>query len=67
MPSFKHVIELPYNPSFRSQKVAGMFDVPTADKLHREWTVDLPIEDRKWNVGLIIGPSGSGKIGRAHV
>lgn len=66
MPSFKHVIELPYNPSFRSQKVAGMFDVPTADKLHREWTVDLPIEDRKWNVGLIIGPSGSGKTSIAN-
>lgn len=61
MPSFKHVIEADYKPTFRSQKVAGMFDVQVEEKLRREWTVNLPIEERPWNVGLIIGPSGSGK------
>lgn len=61
MPSFKHVIELDYKPTFRSQKVAGMFDVAVTEKLRREWDVNLPFEERPWNVGLIVGASGSGK------
>jgi len=61
MPRFKHVIELDYRPTFRSQKVAGMFDVQVTDKLRKEWDVNLPIEDKPWSIGLIIGASGSGK------
>lgn len=38
-----------------------MFDVPLQKKLSREWDVNLPIEDFDWQVGLIVGPSGSGK------
>jgi energy-coupling factor transporter ATP-binding protein EcfA2 len=38
-----------------------MFDVPPADRSALEWTVDLPIEEKEWNVGLIVGPSGCGK------
>lgn len=61
MPRFKHVIEANYTPTFRTEKVAGMFDVPVTNKLRREWDVDIPIEDKKWQIGLIIGASGSGK------
>lgn len=61
MPSFKHVIEADFNPTFRAQKVAGMFDVQVSEKLRKEWQVNMPIEDKPWNVGLIVGPSGSGK------
>lgn len=56
-----HVVETKYQPTFRAQKVAGMFDVPVTDKLRKEWDVDLPIEDKEWEIGLIVGPSGSGK------
>jgi len=38
-----------------------MFDVPLEDKLSLTWKAELPIEERKWNLGLITGPSGSGK------
>jgi len=38
-----------------------MFDL--AGQLHSElsWDVKLPLEERPWNVGLIVGPSGCGK------
>jgi len=58
---FKHRVESEYHPSFRTDKVAGMFDVPVTDKLVKEWDVDLPIEDMDWSIGLIVGPSGAGK------
>jgi ABC-type ATPase involved in cell division len=61
MPSFKHVVELDYTPSFRTEKVVGMFDVPATEKLRKEWSVDIPIEDKEWSVGLIVGASGAGK------
>lgn len=61
MPKFKHVVELDYRPTFRTEKVAGMFDVPVAEKLRKEWDIDIPIEGKDWSVGLIVGASGSGK------
>jgi len=47
--------------SFRVQQVAGMFDVPIAERLTETFEVELPAEDEAWQVGLIVGPSGSGK------
>jgi predicted ABC-type transport system involved in lysophospholipase L1 biosynthesis ATPase subunit len=38
-----------------------MFDVAIEQKSRVELKGNLPIEDKSWNVGLIIGPSGSGK------
>lgn len=61
MPSIEHVVELDYKPSFRSEKVASMFDVSPSTKLRREWKCDIPIEDKPWSVGLIVGQSGAGK------
>ena len=61
MPSTKLVIESTFTPSFRTERIAGMFDVPVEKKLSKSWDVDLPIEDFDWQVGLIVGPSGSGK------
>jgi ABC-type ATPase with predicted acetyltransferase domain len=45
----------------RVMQMEGMFDVPRAAASELRWTADLPIEDRPWNVGLILGPSGCGK------
>jgi hypothetical protein len=64
----------PVYTSFRVQQVAGMFDVPLADKLTERITVELPDEliarstagDDPWRVGLIVGPSGSGKSSLAR-
>jgi ABC-type transporter Mla maintaining outer membrane lipid asymmetry ATPase subunit MlaF len=61
MPRFNHVIETEYQPTFRTEKVVGMFDVPMTGRLVKSWEVDLPIENLDWNVGLIVGASGAGK------
>ncbi len=61
MPHLVHIVESEYKPSFRSEKVASMFDVPVADKLRKSWDVNLPIEEKPWQIGLITGASGSGK------
>lgn len=45
----------------RLLQLEGLFDVAPAARSELEWQVDLPIEERDWNVGLIVGPSGSGK------
>jgi ABC-type lipoprotein export system ATPase subunit/GNAT superfamily N-acetyltransferase len=45
----------------RVVQVEGMFDVPPSKRTEQRWSVDLPIEEKSWNVGLIVGPSGCGK------
>jgi len=47
--------------SARSMQVESIFDVAPSSTSHLEWNVDIPIEARDWNVGLIVGPSGCGK------
>lgn len=54
-------VETRLDRSPRVKQLSGMFDVPATDKLAHHWTGDVPIEDREWNVGLIVGPSGAGK------
>lgn len=61
MPSADIVVSTPVADSFRVASMRGMFDVSIEDKLTHKWSVNLPIEDFKWNVGLIVGSSGSGK------
>ncbi len=45
----------------RMLQLEGLFDVAPADRAELKWEVDLPIEGKDWNVGLIVGPSGCGK------
>jgi len=63
MPKLKYKVETPYVETFRSAKVAGMFDISPQKKLIKEWEFDFPIETVKkdWNIGLIVGISGAGK------
>ena len=37
-----------------------MFDY-SAKETERRWTVEVPSLDDEWQIGLIVGPSGSGK------
>ncbi|TWT34712.1 GNAT family N-acetyltransferase [Blastopirellula retiformator] len=46
--------------SFRVQMVSGMFDVSLDEKLTDRFAIELPLDD-DWQVGLIVGRSGSGK------
>jgi GNAT superfamily N-acetyltransferase len=45
----------------RVQQLEAMFDVPASEKLTLRWQGDVPLDERPWNVGLIVGPSGCGK------
>lgn len=42
-------------------QVEGLFDIQPLERSEQSWEVDLPLDDREWNVGLIVGPSGCGK------
>jgi len=52
----------PLYDSFRVQQVAGIFDVPLDEKLSQSFDVEVPdLTADDWKIGLIVGPSGSGK------
>jgi len=61
MPRVDVVVECPVYNSFRVQQIAGMFDLPPADKLRETFQVDLPDLNDPWTIGAVVGPSGSGK------
>ena len=62
MPDFEHVVSSNYKPTFRTEKVAGMFDLNVSEKMTKKWDVNFPIESiPEWGVGLIVGSSGTGK------
>lgn len=60
MPSTEFVVENKVGSSFRVNKVKSMFDCEM-DVVRKEFSVNIPIENQDWNVGLLVGASGSGK------
>lgn len=38
-----------------------MFDLAPMKVSERSWSIAAPLDDRPWNIGLIVGPSGCGK------
>ena len=60
MPSSKFIVSNKIPTSFRVEKVKGIFDYD-ASIVEKEFDVEIPIEELDWNVGLIVGSSGSGK------
>ncbi len=55
------VVECPLHDSFRVRQVVGMFDLPLEDHCRESFSVELPDAEEPWQVGMIVGPSGSGK------
>jgi energy-coupling factor transporter ATP-binding protein EcfA2 len=45
----------------RVTQLQGMFDLEPAGTSSISWQVNLPLEEKSWNIGLIVGPSGCGK------
>lgn len=45
----------------RVLQLEGLFDIPPSQRSELVWEVELPLDQRKWNIGLIVGPSGCGK------
>jgi GNAT superfamily N-acetyltransferase len=61
MPLLEFDVSSPVFSSFRVEQVAGMFDVPLADRLSQRLAMEVPDLGRDWQIGLIVGPSASGK------
>ncbi len=61
MPSVDLVKSTRVSRSARARQVEALFDVPPGEKCEMRWKGDVPLDARPWNVGLIVGPSGSGK------
>jgi ABC-type lipoprotein export system ATPase subunit len=59
--SVDFIVETALDRTPRVKQLSGMFDVPAQEKLSHHWKGDLPIDERDWNLGLIVGPSGAGK------
>jgi ABC-type molybdenum transport system ATPase subunit/photorepair protein PhrA len=54
-------LEIDIARSARVAQLEGMFDVPEAKRSTVDFHFDVPLEQRAWQVGLIVGPSGAGK------
>ncbi len=61
MPSVDFVVASEVSRSGRVQQLEAMFDVPASQRSELHWKLSVPIEDKPWEVGLIVGPSGAGK------
>ena len=62
--------QVPVFDGYAAERTRGLFNVgeEKGSRFHVEW--DLPVEDvEDWKIGLVVGPSGSGKssLGRALV
>ena len=54
-------VESPITETPRVRQVRGLFDLAPQITSRLDWQVELPLDERPWNVGLIVGPSGCGK------
>lgn len=61
MPVVDCVVETVVSQTPRARQVEALFDVPRREKARLQWVGAVPIEEKPWTVGLIVGGSGSGK------
>lgn len=61
MPTAHILRSSPIVRSVRVAQVEGMFDIAPSERSGEQWDVTLPLEERDWSIGAIVGPSGSGK------
>ena len=66
MSSTHIVVSSPVKDTPRVLQLRGLFDIPAEKTSQVEWHVDLPLEEKDWQIGLVVGPSGSGKSTIAH-
>lgn len=66
MPRVVFELSCPVQQSFRVKQVAGMFNVPLAERSRVEISAEVPGRHEQWQIGLIVGPSGSGKSALAR-
>ena len=59
--------EVPAFKSYAAERTRGLYNVDVEDGQRFQLEAEVPIEDDAWQIGVVVGPSGSGKssIGRA--
>ena len=60
MPSFNIIKEVKPEKSFRVSSIIGAFDLDV-EHINEHFEGNIDIENKEWNVGLIVGGSGTGK------
>jgi len=60
MPNFDFVKSTDVKNTFRVKSIKGTFDIDK-DKVSHVFKGNLDIEDKEWNIGVIVGSSGTGK------
>lgn len=58
---FDITVETKLEDSYRSNRARSLYNVDVAQASSHRVQVDLPLDDKPWRVGAIIGPSGTGK------
>jgi ABC-type ATPase with predicted acetyltransferase domain len=66
MPRVDLTLESNVERTARVVQLEGIFDVPASEKTRVEFHFDAPFEEKPWQVGLIVGPSGAGKTSVAR-
>ncbi len=61
MTSFQIARTVPIVRTPRVMQLEGMFDLPRASASTVAWSGRIPLDEHPWSIGLIAGPSGSGK------
>lgn len=60
MPSFDIIKDIAPDNTFRVKSVIGAFDIDV-EHIQEHFSGNIDIEDKDWNIGLIVGGSGTGK------
>lgn len=60
MPNFNIVKRSNYDKTFRNESVKGQFELKV-ETIEERFSGNIDIEDKEWQVGIIVGSSGSGK------
>ena len=53
--------EVPKYASYAAERTRGLYNVDADDGSRFQLSVDLPVERDDWRIGVVVGPSGSGK------
>jgi ABC-type transport system involved in cytochrome c biogenesis ATPase subunit/GNAT superfamily N-acetyltransferase len=61
MPVFDFTVETPLPNTYRVARTHSLFNVTEEQAASHHISVALPLEDKPWRIGAIIGPSGTGK------
>jgi len=61
MKTFRIRLRCPVYRSYRAARVRSLFNVTTAQAARFEAEAHLPADESDWQIGLIVGPSGTGK------